>query len=40
MVARYELDVTWIHIRLLRRLGLAKSVQVAGTDSVEQREAA
>ena len=39
-LAWYELDVTWIHIRLLQRLGLAKSVQVASTDSVEQREAA
>ncbi|MDQ6698979.1 MAG: fatty acid desaturase [Acidobacteriota bacterium] len=39
-LAWYELDITWIHIRLLQRLGLAKSVQVARTDSVEQREAA
>ncbi len=39
-LAWYELDITWIHIRLLQWAGLAKSVQVAKTDSVQQREAA
>lgn len=39
-LAWYELDVTWIHIRLLQKLGLAKAVQVARTDSTQQREAA
>lgn len=39
-LAWYELDITWIHIRLLQLTGLAKAVQVAKTDSVQQREAA
>lgn len=39
-LAWYELDITWIHIRLLQWAGLAKSVQVAKTDSIQQREAA
>jgi fatty-acid desaturase len=42
-LAWYELDVTWLHIRLLQKLGLAKSVKVAKTNSLvpaAEREAA
>lgn len=39
----YELDITWLHIRLLKALGIARSVQVAKTSSLvpqAEREAA
>jgi stearoyl-CoA desaturase (delta-9 desaturase) len=38
-LAWYELDITWLHINLLKRLGIAKSVKVAslsGTAKVER----
>jgi stearoyl-CoA desaturase (delta-9 desaturase) len=40
-LAWYELDITWIQIRLLQLLRIARSVQVAKvTDTELQREAA
>ena len=41
-LAWYELDITWLQIRLLQALGVAKMVKVAKTDSrpLEEREAA
>jgi stearoyl-CoA desaturase (delta-9 desaturase) len=32
-LAWYELDITWLHINLLKRLGIAKSVKVASLES-------
>ncbi|MFN3326757.1 MAG: acyl-CoA desaturase [Bryobacteraceae bacterium] len=41
-LAWYELDITWLHIRFLQLLGLAKAVRVASVSAqvVEEREAA
>jgi stearoyl-CoA desaturase (delta-9 desaturase) len=40
-LAWYEFDVSWIQIQLLRRLGIARSIQVARLDSaLAEREAA
>jgi stearoyl-CoA desaturase (Delta-9 desaturase) len=39
-LAWYELDITWMQIRLLERLGIARSVKVAKIDAELQREAA
>lgn len=39
-LAWYELDITWLTIRLLQRIGLAKSVKVASVTPVPERQAA
>jgi fatty-acid desaturase len=39
-LAWYELDITWLQIRLLQALGIAKSVKVAKVDDQILREAA
>jgi stearoyl-CoA desaturase (delta-9 desaturase) len=42
-LAWYEFDPSWLQIKVLKNLGLAKSVHVARTDSsivVEEREVA
>ncbi|MGH9627633.1 MAG: acyl-CoA desaturase [Bryobacteraceae bacterium] len=40
-LAWYELDITWIHIHLLQRLGIARAVKVAKVNAeVAEREAA
>ena len=39
-LAWYELDITWMHIWLLKKLGIAKNVKVAALDeSLEERAA-
>jgi stearoyl-CoA desaturase (delta-9 desaturase) len=39
-LAWYELDITWLQIRLLQALGIAKAVKVAKVDDQVLREAA
>jgi stearoyl-CoA desaturase (delta-9 desaturase) len=42
-LAWYEMDVSWLQISLLKRLGIAKNVKIAGTTSIlpgSEREAA
>src|SRR5262249_8294198 len=39
-LAWYELDITWLQISLLEKLGIARSVKVARVDAELQREAA
>jgi stearoyl-CoA desaturase (delta-9 desaturase) len=39
-LAWYELDITWMQIRLLQLLGVARAVKVAKIDAELQREAA
>ncbi len=39
-LAWYELDITWLQIWLLEKLGIARSVKVARVDAELQREAA
>jgi stearoyl-CoA desaturase (delta-9 desaturase) len=39
-LAWYELDITWLQISLLEKLGIARSVKVAKIDAELQREAA
>jgi stearoyl-CoA desaturase (delta-9 desaturase) len=39
-LAWYELDITWLQISLLRRLGVAKSVRVADVNAVDTTERA
>ena len=39
-LAWYELDITWLQIRLLQLVGIARSVKVAKVDAELQREAA
>jgi len=40
-LAWYELDITWMHIRFLQRIGVAQAVRVAKLpDSVERQKAA
>jgi stearoyl-CoA desaturase (delta-9 desaturase) len=39
-LAWYEFDVSWITIKLLRAVGLASRVRVAGLDGYERKEAA
>ncbi len=40
-LAWYEVDITWMHIWLLRKLGIAKNVKVAALDeALTEREAA
>jgi fatty-acid desaturase len=39
-LAWYELDITWLQIRLLELFGVAKAVKVAKVDAEMQREAA
>ena len=39
-LAWYEFDLSWLTLKLLKRLGIAKSVQVATVDSELEREVA
>lgn len=39
-LAWYELDITWLHIRFLERLGIAKSVKVAALPTADRAERA
>ena len=39
-LAWYEFDPSWLQIKVLKRLGLAKSIHVATVDGMAQREAA